>query len=111
MECITKYNTDIGNLQSGESFYFVGHKIKIIQRSFDISYPFEYILKIARETESPIIIKTLPYGNKKGKWYVKSFVLEGGDMEYKYEYIKSICEQNERDEKWKRRECYLVRLF
>lgn len=107
MQAILKFNTDISNVQSGEAFEILGEKIRVVQKSYDISFSFEEILQIARETKSPIIIRTLPYGNKTGRWYIKNFKWyeEYGN---KFEYIKFICETNHQQKKWKRRECFLI---
>lgn len=107
MNAVTKFNTDISNAQSGECFDIVGETIRVIQKSYESSLSFEDILKIARKTNAPIIIRTLPYGNKTGRWYIKD-VKWNEDYGDKFEYIKYICNKNHAEQKWKRRECFLI---
>lgn len=52
--------------KSGECFDIVGETISCH-------------LKIAKKTKAPIIIRTLPYDNKTGKWNEN------------YEYVKYMC--------------------
>lgn len=90
---IKHYNSDSGN-------YDLRHI------SYPNTYTFKQILDIAYEIKAPLIVKTSYVSEAKpGAWYIK------GNIESNYEEIKNQIEENIRNGKHTRRNCYLIKYL
>jgi hypothetical protein len=96
---ITFYDTDTGNRDLGSD------------KSYPIGTPEDEItneaINLASEYGSDVvvIIKTSPYGSKPGAWYIKGY-----KGKYTYETIEQTLEDNQRNGKFTRRKCKLIKL-
>jgi hypothetical protein len=68
---------------------------------------YKEILDIAYGLKAPIIIKTSYKSNEKpGSWYIK-----GINTDISYDIIKAKCEENSNNNKYKKRDCYLIKYL
>jgi hypothetical protein len=89
---MTKYNSDSGNRDLSS------------EKSYTKDTPFNEILQKAIELKACLIVKTSYINNDKpGAWYIKGY-----NKHYTYKEIKSKIEENVKNKKHTRRECYLI---
>jgi hypothetical protein len=89
---ITTYKSDSGSRDFEE-------------KSFSKDIPFTEILKKAFELKAPLISKTSYFSPQKpGAWYIKGYKNNSS-----YDEIKTIIEDNVKNNKFQKRICYLIK--
>jgi hypothetical protein len=100
---IKHYKTDISNWgQEDDELFLKGSK------KYDNTYTFIEILNIANNHRAPIIIKTSYKSiEKPGHWYIKGT----NNNDIPYDIIKIKLEENQANNKWSSRDCYLIKYL
>lgn len=96
---IKHYKTDTNNRNEGND-------LNLKETAYDSSMSFIDILKIVYDMKANIIIKaTYISEERSGKWYIKY------NPDITYEMIKNKCEQNQQNNQWSSRDCYLIKYL
>ena len=91
---ITRYNSDTGNRDMSVETY---HK----------NMPFIEVLQKAAQIKASLIVKTSYVSDERpGAWYIK-----GQNSNFSYEDIKTMIEENARNNIHSKRICYLIKYF